>query len=78
MALYKAMFYTNVESDRDPNYIQADSLKIELMAGGLNWTQQEFIMDRMKPNRFREVKYIMYGTNTVYWVLLAYLNQLTT
>ncbi|KAI0222505.1 hypothetical protein LSAT2_026249 [Lamellibrachia satsuma] len=55
MELYKSMFYCNVEGDRDSNYIKAESLTIELIAGGLNWDQQQFVMERMKPNEFREV-----------------------
>lgn len=61
MTLYKAMFYTNVKADRDPNFIKADSLKIELIAGGLNWKQQEFIIEKLQPNYYNEVcenKYI--------------------
>lgn len=27
------------------------------MAGGLNWEQQQFIMERMQPNEYREVFY---------------------
>ena len=53
--LYKAMFYCNGRGDRDPNYIKAEELKIELMAGGLSWEQQEFIMERVQPNEWREV-----------------------
>lgn len=56
MDLYKAMFYCNVSSDRDANFIKADSLRIELIAGGLNWKQQEYIMDRLQPNHFNEVR----------------------
>jgi hypothetical protein len=57
MDLYKAMFYCNVESERDNNFIKADCLRIELIAGGLNWKQQEFIMDRLQPNSFSEVSF---------------------
>ena len=57
MELYKAMFYCNIESDRDNNFIKAESLRIELIAGGLNWKQQEFVMDRLQPNHFMEVLY---------------------
>lgn len=57
MDLYKAMFYCNVESQRDNNFIKADCLRIELIAGGLNWKQQEFIMDRLQPNSFFEVSF---------------------
>ena len=55
MDLYRAMFYCNAESDRDANFIKCESLKIELIAGGLNWKQQNFIMDRLQPNAFLEV-----------------------
>ena len=55
MKMYKELFYCNVEGDRNPNYIKSDSLKIDLMAGGLNWTQQEYIMELMKPNEWNEV-----------------------
>lgn len=55
MELYKSMFYCNIGSDTDTNYIKADSLRIELIAGGLNWKQQEFIMERLQPNIFMEV-----------------------
>lgn len=64
MDLYKAMFYCNVESERDNNFIKADSLRIELIAGGLNWKQQEFIMERLQPNAFFEVLYIFNNFNT--------------
>ncbi|XP_059175867.1 uncharacterized protein LOC131955682 [Physella acuta] len=60
MTLYKAMFYTNVNSDRDPNFIKADSLKIELIAGGLNWKQQEFIMEKLQPNYYNEISFLDY------------------
>ena len=60
MDLYKAMFYCNVESERDNNFIKADCLRIELIAGGLNWKQQEFIMDRLQPNSFFEVSFLDY------------------
>ena len=58
MELYKSMFYCNVEGDRGSNYIKAESLTIELIAGGLNWEQQQFVMERMKPNEFREVRHV--------------------
>ncbi|XP_070572862.1 trichohyalin-like [Ptychodera flava] len=60
MALYKAMFYCNVNSDRSPNFITAESLRIELIAGGLNRAQEEYIMSKMKPNEFREINFIDY------------------
>ncbi|KAH9510115.1 hypothetical protein Btru_043506 [Bulinus truncatus] len=60
MTLYKAMFYTNVKADRDPNFIKADSLKIELIAGGLNWKQQEFIMEKLQPNYYNEISFLDY------------------
>jgi len=55
MELYRNMFYCNVSSDRDPNYIQVDSLRIDLMAGGLNWKQQEYIMGKLNPTEWDEV-----------------------
>lgn len=55
------MFYCNTESDRDSNFIKAESLRIELIAGGLNWKQQEFIMDRLQPNAFFEVRTILFS-----------------
>ena len=56
MALYKAIFYCNACSDRDPNFIKAESLQIELIAGGLSWDQQQYVMEKMKPNAWREVR----------------------
>ena len=53
--LYMNMFYHNRRGDRDGNYIKADSLKIELIAGGLNWKQQQYIMEKMEVNMFGEV-----------------------
>ncbi|XP_078677838.1 uncharacterized protein LOC144914153 isoform X2 [Branchiostoma floridae x Branchiostoma belcheri] len=60
MALYKAMFYCNVNSDRSANYIKADSLRIELIAGGLNRYQEEYIMSRIQINEYREVSFLDY------------------
>jgi hypothetical protein len=40
---------------RDTNYVTEESLKIELMAGGLNWSQQQFVMEKMEPNTLGEV-----------------------
>ena len=55
LELYKAMFYQNIPSYRDTNFITSESLKIELIAGGLNWKQQDFIMEKMEPNVMGEV-----------------------
>lgn len=67
--LYKAMFYHNTRSDRTSNFITSDSLKIELIAGGLNWKQQEYILEKMEPNDWGEVTwidlYILSELNTV-------------
>ncbi|XP_046563193.1 uncharacterized protein LOC124272090 isoform X4 [Haliotis rubra] len=60
MDLYKAMFYCNVNSDRNSNFIKADSLRIELIAGGLNWKQQQYIMERLQPNYFNEISFLDY------------------
>uniref|UniRef100_A0A1I8G0Z9 SAP domain-containing protein n=1 Tax=Macrostomum lignano TaxID=282301 RepID=A0A1I8G0Z9_9PLAT len=61
LALYRAMFYCNIPSDRDPNYIKLDSLRIELMAGGLNWRQQEFIIDKLQPNEMHLIVHTLYN-----------------
>ena len=53
--LYKAMFYHNTRSDKSTNFITTDSLKIELIAGGLNWKQQQYILEKMEPNNWGEV-----------------------
>ncbi|XP_076448070.1 uncharacterized protein LOC143284853 [Babylonia areolata] len=58
--LYMNMFYHNRRSDRDGNYIKADSLKIELIAGGLNWMQQQYIMEKMEVNNFGEISFLDY------------------
>lgn len=60
MDLYKNMFYCNVESYRDSNFIKAESLRIELIAGGLNWRQQEYVMDRLQPNIYMEISFLDY------------------
>jgi len=49
------MFYHNIPTYRDTNYVTEESLKIELMAGGLNWSQQQFVMEKMEPNSLGEV-----------------------
>ncbi|XP_078339440.1 uncharacterized protein LOC111107058 isoform X2 [Crassostrea virginica] len=60
LELYKAMFYHNIPSYRDTNYVTSDSLKIELIAGGLNWKQQEFVMEKLEPSRYGEVSFLDY------------------
>lgn len=60
MRLYKNMFYCNTQGDRNSNYIRADSLRIELMAGGLDWEQQNYVMDKMNPNEWKEISFIDY------------------
>lgn len=57
--LYKAIFYHNIPSYIDSNFITSDSLKIELMAGGLNWNQQKYVMERMQPNKFGDVRFFL-------------------
>lgn len=60
LELYKAMFYHNIPSYRDTNYVTSDSLKIELIAGGLNWKQQEFVMEKLEPSRYGEVNILLF------------------
>lgn len=55
LQLYKQMFYCNSSGDRDPNYIKCESLMIELIAGGLSWQQQDYVMSQLRPNSWREV-----------------------
>ncbi|VEL11920.1 unnamed protein product [Protopolystoma xenopodis] len=55
MALYRCMFACNVAPDGDPNYIKQEALKIELMAGGLTWEQQGFVLNRIPTNDYLEV-----------------------
>lgn len=58
MDLYRGMFYCNAESERDANFIKSESLQIELIAGGLNWKQQNYIMERLKPNIMSEISFL--------------------
>lgn len=58
MALYKNIFYCSGDGDTHPNYIKVDNLKIELMAGGLNWQQQDYLIEKLNPNAYREVSEI--------------------
>ena len=53
------MFYCNAGPERDANFIKAESLQIDLIAGGLNWKQQHHIMERLKPNIMSEVSTTM-------------------
>lgn len=53
--LYKQMFYCNSAGDHDPNYIKCEALMIELIAGGLTWQQQDYVMLQLRPNEWREV-----------------------
>ena len=53
--LYKMMFFANTKGDRDPNYIKCESLMIELIAGGLSWQQQDYVMAQLRPNTWHEV-----------------------
>ncbi|ESP04567.1 hypothetical protein LOTGIDRAFT_237315 [Lottia gigantea] len=58
--LYQSMFYHNIPCYRDSNFITSESLKIELIAGGLNWKQQKFIMEKMEPNDWGEISFLDY------------------
>ncbi|XP_038068901.1 trichohyalin-like [Patiria miniata] len=60
MALYKSIFYCNVNSERSDNHITAESLRIELMAGGLNREQERYIMSKMNPNEYGEISFFDY------------------
>lgn len=49
------MFECNASGDRDPNYIKCEALMIELIAGGLSWPQQDYVMSQLEPNEWKEV-----------------------
>ena len=55
IGLYRAMFYWNTCSDRSSNYIKTTSLRIELIAGGLNRYQEDYVIEKIEPNMYREV-----------------------
>lgn len=74
MALYKSIFYCGSGDDTTPNFIKVENLRIELMAGGLTWEQQDYVIDKLNPNEYREVHWstnlnqtanILYTTPTV-------------
>ncbi|KAF6022964.1 hypothetical protein EB796_018720 [Bugula neritina] len=58
--LYKEMFFCNNKGDHDPNYIKCEALMIELIAGGLSWQQQDYVMAQLKPNSWHEVCFLDY------------------
>merc|ERR1719210_1854035 len=60
LALYRDMFYQNIRSGLDPNYITAESLKIELIAGGLSWLQQQYVMEKMELTICNEISFLDY------------------
>lgn len=60
MGLYRAMFYWNVGSDRSQNFIKAASLRVELIAGGLSREQEDFVMEKVEQNEYREVSFLDY------------------
>ena len=62
--LYRHMFECNcdaeLDAERDPNFIRLQALQIELIAGGLNWPQQQYILRRIQPNALGEISFIEY------------------
>ncbi|XP_012945585.1 trichohyalin, partial [Aplysia californica] len=60
LALYRDMFYHNIQSGLDPNFISADSLRIELIAGGLSWLQQQYVMEKMEISIANEISFLDY------------------
>jgi len=61
IGLYRAMFYWNTTSDRSSNYIKATSLRIELIAGGLSRSQEDYVLEKMEPNMYREACTMIYS-----------------
>jgi zinc finger CCCH domain-containing protein 13 len=55
LQLYKQMFYCNEPSDRLPTHIRVDALRIELMAGGLSWKQQDYVIEQLQPSGWGDV-----------------------
>lgn len=60
IGLYRNMFYWNTCSDRSKNYIKATALRIELIAGGLSRVQEDYVMEKIEQNIYREVSFIDY------------------
>ena len=56
MTLYKNIFYCAAGDDTTPNFIKVDNLRIELMAGGLTWEQQDYVIQKLNPTEYREVR----------------------
>ena len=50
------IFYCNVNSERSVNHITSESLQIELIAGGLSPDQERYIMSKMNPDEYGEVR----------------------
>lgn len=67
IALYRAMFECNASGDRDPNFIKCESLMIELMAGGLSWAQQNYIIGQLEPNDWKEVFNAVFIFSLTFW-----------
>ncbi|XP_072051146.1 uncharacterized protein [Amphiura filiformis] len=61
MTLYKAMFYCNINaSEHGANHVSAESIRIELLAGGLNREQERYVMSRMNVNENSEISFFDY------------------
>ncbi|XP_063953968.1 glutamic acid-rich protein-like [Lytechinus pictus] len=60
MDLYSSMFYCNVSSERDDNYVTVETLRIELKAGGLNRFQEDYIISKMNPSEYNTVSFLDY------------------
>ena len=65
MDLYKKIFYCSASDDASPNFIKVEDLRIDLMAGGLTWKQQDYVVEKLNPNEFRQVTQITTDTNDV-------------
>ena len=56
MDLYKKIFYCSASIDASPNCIKVEDLRIDLMAGGLTWKQQDYVVEKLNPNEYRQVR----------------------
>lgn len=49
------MFYCNTNAEHGKNHVTAESVRIDLIAGGLNREQERYVMSKLKVNDDCEV-----------------------
>ncbi|XP_071490763.1 uncharacterized protein [Diadema antillarum] len=61
MDLYSSMFYcSGTNGDRNDNFINKESLRIELKAGGLNRTQEDYVIEKMNADEHNKISFLDY------------------